>query len=144
MSREHFSRAEMIKQPPYCAFQMQKGKQSLRHKEKLFPSFIIFYTLKFTIKQTYARDDLKLTSLCFVSARMSPPRWTRSNLHPSWLRYHKARIGMVGCLHNRLEQFCRHFQKTKTPTTNNFANRPNPYFTCFQYIKPYEFSFLRH
>ena len=47
----------MIKQPPYCAFQMQKGKQSLRHKEKLFPSFIIFYTLK-TIK-VYNK-----TSLC--------------------------------------------------------------------------------
>ena len=50
MAQEHFSHAEIIKQLPYCAFQMKKGRQSLCDKEKLFLSFIIFYTTLKNIK----------------------------------------------------------------------------------------------
>ena len=56
-SQQHFSHTEIIKQPPYCAFQMQKGRQSLRDKEKLFPSFIIFYTTLKIIK-VYPKTSL--------------------------------------------------------------------------------------
>lgn len=50
MAQEHFSHAEIIKQLPYFAFQMKTGRQSLCNKEKLFPSFIIFYTTLKNIK----------------------------------------------------------------------------------------------
>ena len=36
------------------------------------------------------------------------------------LRCHNAQRSMVVCLHSRLRQFRRHFQKKKTPTKNNY------------------------
>ena len=41
------------------------------------------------------------------------------------LRCHSAQRSMVLCLHSRLKQFRRHFDKKKTPTKDNFTNRPN-------------------
>ena len=126
MSQEHFSYAEIIKQLPSCAFQMQKGSRSLRDEEKLFPSFITFYT---TLKVIKGYNKTSLFARQFEAYQSVFCQ--RSNLYLSWLRCHKARIGIVGCLHSWLKQFRRHFQKTKTPTTNNFAKRPNPYLIIF-------------
>lgn len=41
------------------------------------------------------------------------------------LRCHYAQRSMVVCLHSRLKQFRRYFDKKKTPTKDNFTNRPN-------------------
>ena len=41
------------------------------------------------------------------------------------LRCHYAQRSMVVCLHTRLKHFRRHFDKKKTPTKDNFTNRPN-------------------